>query len=142
MTFETYRRMEQNTSQWNGYAVNGEVKELDRIAESEGFINLDKDDIIATISADGENYITTGSAANLGEAFNAALANIPVSIEKIDKLLIQFCCGSRQPEMAEISKISPSLTSANDRIVIQWGLSSDTTLGEAFKVILLASVTQ
>jgi len=48
MAFETYRRMEQNISQWNGFAIHGDVKELDRIVESKGSINLDKDDIIAT----------------------------------------------------------------------------------------------
>lgn len=134
--------MEQNISQWNGYVVHGDVRELDRISESEGFINLDKDYIIATLSADGENYVATGSAANLGNAFSAALANLPVSIEKINKLLIQFYCGSRQSVIAEISKISSSLTSANEQVEIQWGLSSDATLGERFNVILLASSPQ
>jgi len=131
--------MEQNLSQWNGYTVHGDVKALDRISESEGFINLDKGDIIATLSADGENYVATGSAADIGEALNAALANIPVSNEMIDKLLIQFCCGSRQPDMAEISKINSLLTSANEQVDVRWGLSSDTALGEIFQVILLAS---
>lgn len=134
--------MMNNKATWNGYAVQGDVKKLDQIADSEGSVNLGKDDIIATLSADGENYVATGSAANLGNAFSAALANLPVSIGKINKLLIQFCCGSCKPTMAELSKISSSLTSANEKVDIWWGFSYDATLGETSKVILLASSPQ
>jgi len=69
-----------NKATWNGYAVQGDVKELEQITGSKGFVNLDKDDIIAMLSADGENYVVTANAGKIEDAFNAALANIPVII--------------------------------------------------------------
>ena len=47
-------------SNWNGYDVYGDIAELDAIVESTGFINLDKDDVIGVLSAEGENCVTTG----------------------------------------------------------------------------------
>ena len=37
-------------SNWNGYEVYGDIKELDAIVESNGFINLDKDDVVEVLS--------------------------------------------------------------------------------------------
>jgi len=129
-------------SLWNGYAVHGDVRELDHIVESRGFINLDKNDIIETLSKDGENYVATGCDANIGDAFSAAVADLPGTIEKVNKLLIQFQCGVRQPDMAEIGKVTDALNSANKLISVRWGLSSDSTLGENCKVVLLAYIPQ
>lgn len=47
---------------WNGYAVHGDVKELDAIVESTGFIELDKEDVVSILSADGENCVISGTA--------------------------------------------------------------------------------
>ena len=43
--------MQIKISEWNGYPVHADVKELDRIVESEYFVNLDQDDIINVLSA-------------------------------------------------------------------------------------------
>lgn len=127
-------------SVWNGYPVLGDVKELDRIVESEGFINLDKDDIIAVLSAEGESYVTSGVNVNLGEAFNEAVNSLPRSIDKVNSLLIDFRCGTRQPNMTELSSISASLSETNEEIGVVWGMTSDESLGKSYKVVLLASV--
>ena len=50
--------MNTEISTWGGYAVHGDVKELDRIVESTGLINLDKEDIIKVLSSDGEIFVT------------------------------------------------------------------------------------
>ena len=53
--------MNTEISTWGGYAVHGDVKELDRIVESTGLINLDKEDIIKVLSSDGEIFVTYGA---------------------------------------------------------------------------------
>lgn len=126
-------------SNWKGYYVDGDIRELDAIVESTGFINLDKDDVIGVLSADGENCVTTGMDNLIDEAFTNAVNELPYSIDKLNSLLISFHCGHRQPDMKEISKIPAFLSEANSDIDVKWGIAKDDTLGDSFKVILVAS---
>lgn len=126
-------------SNWNGYDVYGDIRELDTIVKSTGFINLDKDDVIGVLSAEGENCVTTGMDNLIDEAFTNAVNELPYSINKINSLLISFHCGHRQPDMTEISKIPAFLPEANSDINVKWGIAKDDTLGDSFKVILVAS---
>lgn len=66
---------------WNGYDVHGDVKELDAIVESTGFIELDKEDVVSILSADGENCVISGTGNEMDEAFNNAIDSLPSSIE-------------------------------------------------------------
>lgn len=129
-------------SNWNGYDVYGDIAELDAIVESTGFINLDKDDVIGVLSAEGENYVTTGTANHIDEAFTNAINGSPYSIDKVNSLLISFHYGCRQPSMAEISKIQSFLSEVNPNVDVKWGIAEDDTLGDSFKVILVASANQ
>ena len=132
--------MNNKISNWNGYPVHGDTKELDSIVESDGLINLDKADIVSVLSAEGESHVTTGVNVNLGEAFKEAINSLPCSIDKVSNLLIDFRCGTRQPDMAELTTATGSLSEANTDIEITWGMSSDSSLGETCKVVLVASV--
>lgn len=125
---------------WNGYPVHGDIKELDRIIESEGLITLDKDDVVSVLSTEGESYVTSGVDANLGEAFNEASNALPCKVDKVEELLIDFRFGNRQPKMPELSSITDTLSGANPDINIMWGISSDESLGDSYKVVLVASV--
>ena len=129
-------------SNWKGYDVDGDIRELDAIVESTGFINLDKDDVIGVLSADGENCVTTGMDNLIDEAFTKAVNELPYSIDKLNSLLISFHCGDRQPDMTELSKIPAFLSEANSDIDVKWGIAKDDTLGDSFKVILVASANR
>ncbi len=72
---------------WNGYPVHGDIKELDRIIESEGLITLDKDDVVNVLSAEGESHVTSGVNFKLGEAFNEAVNALPCKVDKVEELL-------------------------------------------------------
>lgn len=133
--------MDTELSNWNGYDVYGDIKELDAIVESNGFINLDKDDVIGVLSAEGENWITTGTDSKVEEAFTKAINELPYSIDKIKSLLISFHCGKRQPNMTEISVVPSALSEANPDIDVRWGITNDDSLGESFKVVIVASNT-
>lgn len=126
-------------SNWNSYDVCGDIRELDAIVESTGFINLDKDDIIGVLSAEGENCVTTGTDYRIDEAFTKAINELPYPLDKITNLLISFRCGNLQPNMTEISKITSFLSGANPDIGVKWGIVKDDTLGDSCKVILVAS---
>lgn len=80
---------------WGGYAVRGDVKELDFIAETEGMINLDKNDIDTILSSEGENWIAVGAGIDMAQAFNEAVNHLPSGIDKVNSLLIEFCYGSK-----------------------------------------------
>ncbi len=125
---------------WNGYPIHGNVTELDGIIEAPGFIKLNKDDIESVLSSDGENFVTTGTDADLSEALNKAINDLPCKIGNVNKLLIDFRFGSKQPDMSELSSITATLSASNAIIDIGWGISPDESLGESYKVILLASV--
>lgn len=126
-------------SNWNGYDVYGDIKELDAIVESNGFINLDKDDVVEVLSAEGENYVTTGIDNQIDDAFTKAINGLPYSIDKITNFIISFRCGNRQPNMTEILKIPSFLSEANPDIDVRWGITKDETSGDSFKVILVTS---
>jgi len=132
--------MNNELSMWNGHPVHGNVTELDGILETTGFIKLDKDDIESVLSSDGENMISTGNDAVFSEALSKAINNLPCKIDNVNKLLIDFRCGSKQPNMSELSSITATLSKTNADIDIKWGMTSDESLGKSYKVILLASV--
>lgn len=129
-------------SNWNGYDVYGDIRGLDAIVESTGFINLDKDDVIGVLSADGENCVATATDSRLDEAFTKAVNGLRCPIDKISRLLISVHCGNRQPNMSEISKIPAFISGTNPDMDVKWGIAKDDTLGDSFKVILVASVNR
>ena len=132
--------MTKEISEWNGYPVHGDIKELDAIVNSNGFMTIDKDDIVSVLVADGESYVTSATYHNLGEAFNEAVNSLPCGIDKVNKLVIDFRSGTQQTTLAEFSTITGKLAENNCDIDIMWGMSSDESLGESYKVVLLASV--
>lgn len=132
--------MSKELSTWNNYLIKGDVTELDHIIETDGLINIDKDDIINTLSDNGENYVAVGINSNMNDAICDALKVMPCSIEKISNILIDFRCGSMNFNMAELSNLSGTLSKSNRDITIKWGISLDKSLGESNKVILVASI--
>lgn len=124
---------------WGGYAVRGDVKELDFIAETEGMINLDKNDIDTILSSEGENWIAVGAGIDMAQAFNEAVNHLPSGIDKVNSLLIEFCYGSKGAVMSEFSAAQTALADNADLDIV-WGVASDELLGESCKVVLVASV--
>ena len=132
--------MNKRISEWNGYAVYGDTRELDDIVGTDGLINLDKEDILSVLSAEGENYLTASVNVDLGEAFNQALIGLSCKLDNVNRLLIDFRCGNKRLKMSELSSITATLSEANPNIEVIWGMSSDETLMDSYKVTLLASV--
>lgn len=132
--------MDNKTSFWNGLPVVGDVKELDYIVESNGFINLSKEDIIEVLSASGENYVVTGTGEKINDAFDNAVANLPCNLDSINNLLISFHCSKEtNNDINDLVKISRTLSEANREASVKWGIANDNSLAETFKVVLVAS---
>lgn len=131
--------MKENETIWNDYSLIGDTNELDFIVKADGQINLDYDDIIATLSASGNNYVASGRASTLSNAFKSAVDNLPTTLNKAKRLLIQFVCGDKRVEMTELSPITKMLNEASSEMSLLWGIASDSSLGDDFKVIILLS---
>lgn len=133
--------MENQISNWNGFQIHGDTSELDRIVEHSGMISLDFNDITSTLSPSGENYITVGIGTNIPEALKSALDRLPITISKVEKLMIQFYIGAKQPAMSELSDISKTLSTCNNNLHVMWGVSKNENLGDNIKVVLLSSLS-
>lgn len=133
--------MENQISNWNGFKIHGDTSELDRIVEHSGMISLDFNDITSTLSPSGDNYITVGLGANISEAFMAALDRLSIPISKVEKLLIQFNIGAKQPAMSELSVISETLSTCNNNLQLMWGIAKFEYLRDNIKVVLLSSIS-
>lgn len=133
--------MENKISNWNGFKIHGDTSELDRIVEHSGMISLDFNDITSTLSPAGDNYIAVGLGANIPEAFKSALDRLPITISKVEKLMIQFYIGAKQPNMSELSDISETLSTCNNNLHVMWGVSKNENLGDNIKVVLLSSLS-
>lgn len=132
--------MNKEQSIWNGYMVHGNAEELDSLAEETGMVNLDNENIIHVLSDDGESYVTTGVSANISEAFREAVDKLPCKIDKVNKMLVNFRCGVKPPAVTDLTAISASLSEAGPDLEFVWGLTSDESLGEICKIVLVASV--
>lgn len=134
--------MENQISNWNGFKIHGDTSELDKIVEHSGMISLDINDITSTLSASGNNYIADGFGANVSEAFNDAVHSLSVPINKVEKLLIQFYIGAKQPNISELSVISKTLSDGKNNLQVLWGVSKIENLGEGIKVVLVTSLSK
>lgn len=132
--------MEDQISNWNGFKIHGDTAELDKIVEYSGMISLDLNDITNTLSPSGENYITVGLGANISEAFKTAVDSLPIPIVKVEKLLIQFYIGEKQPDMSELSAITQTLNTGSNSQQVVWGISKTENLCDNIKVILVFSL--
>ncbi|MBD5352727.1 MAG: hypothetical protein HDR86_07890 [Bacteroides sp.] len=134
--------MMKNTSEWNGYTVYGDARELDYIACSDGRVNLYKDDILYVLSSEGKNYVTSAVSANPGDAFNEALTALPCDFDTVTNLIIHFSFGNRRLFMSELSSMTDTLSKATPALEVIWGISPDETLGDSYKVTLLTSIKE
>lgn len=134
--------MDTEYSKWNGYYIHGDIKEVDTIVESKGFIELDKEDVVSVLSADGENWITTGYGPSINKALDIALDNLPCFFGKTNNLLVEFLYGNIPPKMAHPPLFATILSESAPATKIRWGVSCDESLGDSFKVIIVASVNE
>lgn len=131
--------MKENEIIWNDYFIIGDTKELDFIVKSEGQINLDYDDIIDTLSASGNNYVVSGIAVSLIRAFKSAFGKLTTTLKNTKRILMQFVCGTKQVDMAELQSVTEILNGTSNEMSLLWGIAFDSSIEEDFKVIIILS---
>ena len=124
---------------WNGYTVHGDVKELENIVENPHMISLDRQDILLTFSKTGDNWISVAVAETISEAFNEAMAKLPIDKSEIKRLLIDFQCGINPPTMAEIGAIPAAISELSADVDVKWGISKNEEAEKLYKIVLVAS---
>lgn len=89
---------------YKNYKIVGNTSEIDKIANTCGFINLDVPDITSTLSAVTPNYVTVGTACGSGCIANAlanaladALDKLPIKMGCISKMLFQIWMPKDMP---------------------------------------------
>lgn len=132
--------MSNSQSIWNGCAVHGDIKELDYIVESVGFISLNKEDILEVLSVDGKNYVVSGVNTSISKAYQNAVNKLPCKIDKVNALIIDFFCGNKQTPTTDFMATITSLANTSKDIPVKWGIVLDESLGEYYKVVIIVSV--
>lgn len=126
------------------YHIVGDRAEIERIARSQGFINIGMADIISTLSADATNYITKGEAEGEGcvaRAMKEAVGKLPAGTEGTSRMLFDI----RIPRNLDKDSSTPSglaayLNELGKNIDICWGAAFDESLGPGkARVTLIAS---
>ena len=132
--------MNESTS-WNGYTVNGDSSELDKIIATPNIISLDKNDIISVLSREGEHRITTGVGADSLSALNAAISALGRPLDKVAAMFVNiYCNDKRQLLMSEIdSMLEPFKECLDPDCDVLWGIAEDAEIKSSRKVTLLVT---
>lgn len=126
------------------YHIVGDGAEIERIARSQGFINIGMADIISTLSADATNYITKGETEGEGcvvRAMKEAVGKLPAGTEGTSRMLFDI----RIPRNLDKDSSTPSglaayLNELGKNIDICWGAAFDESLGPGkARVTLIAA---
>lgn len=130
--------MENKKSEWNGFAVCGDVAEIEAIINNPGLINLDANDITLTFSPDGDNYVVSGQSDTIVDAMSKALEALTVALKDIKRLMVQIVIGTEapKPSMEELGEFV-NLMVKNKEVDFRWGIREDAAIGSQYKVVII-----
>ena len=112
------------------------------------YIGLDYHDYLNFLHTDGEKHSFIGTA-DCGERVKNALGDAIVSDEAEEIInratalminVIRFSEAEHPLMMEEMQYLNEFIAGVSENCDVTWGLSEDSTIGDAVKVILLANV--
>lgn len=127
-------------SVWNGHTVYGDSTEIVFILGTQGWINIDKNDIVSVLSAEGDNWIVSATDTSLGEAFKRAVAALPYPLDEAERAIFCFQYGSNKPVMSNLNIVAEIVLSSAPGLDLIWGIYQNNSLEDLFKVVIIASV--
>lgn len=127
-----------NTTIWNGHTVYGDAKEIDAVIVADGFISIEKPDVLSLFSGDGAVYVYTAKGSTLHEAIDKIRNSICTKDVGLTKLLIQVWAG-KSFKMSDINPIAELLNNSNSDIELTWGVCMEDNCSNEVKVTILAS---
>lgn len=132
-----------NSIDFDKYPIFGDVEEIKNVIRKYGIVNIGIRDVINTLSVTNSNYITTGKGKGVQRiliALKQAVDRLLVSIDDIDKMIVNVWSGTSQPvDMREIKAMIDWFEEYNPAINLFWGVAWDNGLpDDEIKIILLA----
>lgn len=127
-----------NTTIWNGHTVYGDAKEIDAVIVADGFISIEKPDVMSLFSGDGAVYVYTAKGSTLHEAIDKIRNSICTKDVGLTKLLIQVWAG-KSFKMSNLTPITELLNNSNSDIELTWGVCMEDNCSNEVKVTILAS---
>lgn len=127
-----------NTTIWNGHTVYGDAKEIDAVIVADGFISIEKPDVMSLFSGDGAVYVYTAKGSTLHEAIDKIRNSICTKDVGLTKLLIQVWAG-KSFKMSNLTPITELLNNSNSDIELAWGVCMEDNCSNEVKVTILAS---
>jgi len=127
-----------NTTIWNGHTVYGDAKEIDAVIAADGFISIEKSDVLSLFSGDGAVYVYTAKGSTRHEAIDKIRNSICTKDVGLTKLLIQVWAG-KSFKMSNLTPITELLNNSNSDIELTWGVCMEDNCSNEVKVTILAS---
>ncbi len=127
-----------NTTIWNGHTVYGDAKEIDAVISADGFISIEKTDVLSLFTGNGDVYVYTAKDSTLHEAIDKIRDSICIKEVGLTKLLIQIWAG-KGFKMSDLNSITELLSNSNSEIELTWGVCIDDSCFEDVKATVLAS---
>ncbi|MBD5259482.1 MAG: hypothetical protein HDS46_01600 [Bacteroides sp.] len=126
------------------YRVIGDVAEIEKVINAEGYINIDLSDLLRVVSKGAVNYVATGSGVGdscVADAINSAIRNLPVDIMLTSRVLIDLWLSKDLDSKAGVlSQLTDSIKKIGEDIDIFWGIvRTDTLVGRQAEATLIAS---
>lgn len=140
---EIISREANNNIDFDSYPIFGDAEEIKKVIHAFGSVNIGIRDVIDTLSFTNSNYITTGFGSGrmrLLTALKQAIDRLPVSIDDIDKILLNVWTEPSRPiGMPAIKDMVNRLNKRIPAINLMWGIAWNNELSEnEIKVTLLA----
>ena len=133
------------TIPYEDYVIIGNVSEIQKIISIPGIINISKEDVLASLTTSGYNYVTTGFS-NEGIALDALLDAVielrKMTLDSMKKILFNIWVNSKNRKLssAEMTSIVGYCEIEFQDAEIIWGVAHDTIIDiDDIKVTLIAS---
>ncbi|MCM1290493.1 MAG: cell division protein FtsZ [Prevotella sp.] len=124
------------------------ARSISEIISEKCYINVDFEDVRTTLTDAGTAIISTASGEGenrVTDAINNALTSPLLkrhNIRSASRLLLKFSVnryGNRPLISDEVNQITAFTNDMSDSIDVKWGIADDPTLGDKFKITVLAA---
>lgn len=129
---------------YEDYKIIGDITEIEKIYQANGYINIDVGDILNTLSKETVNYVSTGSGDGyefIGQALDNALTNLPIPVDNISEILFNIWVP-RKISMKDLEPMRAVLNTLSVDIDVFWGITIDDSLDPYHANVSLIAVSK
>ena len=131
---------------YSEYTIIGDKNEIERMCRIDGKkIHIDHNIVENSMSRTSPNYVSKGhsvdSEKRVFEAFQTALTNLPISIDRITDIVIYVWFGENSNfKVSELKEMVDYLSSTLGHINAIFGVGLDKSLGNNIEVSMIATI--